>query len=94
MTAMLDHLELHRCRHGILGHYLKAIGLLRVLARCVDESPFKLTYQTEAGRSEYFAALADADRQNWQPLTPFGNSASAPKSRWPLPTIVPPYAQP
>lgn len=28
------HLELHGCRHDILGHYLKAIGLLRVLAKC------------------------------------------------------------
>ena len=25
------------CRHDILGHYLKAIGLLRVLARCADQ---------------------------------------------------------
>lgn len=31
---MPDHLELHGCRHDILGHYLKAIGLLRVLAKC------------------------------------------------------------
>ena len=28
---------LHGCRHDILGHYLKAIGLLRVLAKCADE---------------------------------------------------------
>lgn len=34
---MPDHLELHGCRHDILGHYLKAIGLLRVLAKCADE---------------------------------------------------------
>lgn len=25
------------CRHDILGHYLKAIGILRVLAKCADE---------------------------------------------------------
>ena len=25
------------CRHNILGHYLKAIGILRVLAKCADE---------------------------------------------------------
>jgi CRISPR-associated protein Csx17 len=25
------------CRHDILGHYLKAIGLLRVLAKCADD---------------------------------------------------------
>ena len=31
---MPDHLELYGCRHDILGHYLKAIGLLRVLAKC------------------------------------------------------------
>jgi CRISPR-associated protein Csx17 len=32
-------LELHLkgCRHDILGHYLKAIGLLRVLAKCTDQ---------------------------------------------------------
>jgi CRISPR-associated protein Csx17 len=29
-------LRLDGCRHDILGHYLKAIGLLRVLARCAD----------------------------------------------------------
>lgn len=29
MTAMPDHLELHGCRHDILGYDLKAIGLLR-----------------------------------------------------------------
>jgi CRISPR-associated protein Csx17 len=34
---MPDHLELHGCRHDILGHYLKAIGLLRVLAKCANE---------------------------------------------------------
>jgi CRISPR-associated protein Csx17 len=34
MTTMPDHLELYGCRHDILGHYLKAIGLLRVLAKC------------------------------------------------------------
>ena len=33
----MNHLELHGCRHDILGHYLKAIGLLRVLAKCADE---------------------------------------------------------
>lgn len=27
-------LDLHGCRHDILGHYLKAIGILRVLAKC------------------------------------------------------------
>lgn len=31
---MPHHLELPGCRHDILGHYLKAIGLLRVLAKC------------------------------------------------------------
>ena len=35
---MPDPLYLHGCRHDILGHYLKAIGLLRVLAKCADES--------------------------------------------------------
>ncbi len=30
-------LYLHGCRHDILGHYLKAIGLLRVLAKCAGE---------------------------------------------------------
>jgi CRISPR-associated protein Csx17 len=35
---MPDHLELHGCRHDILGHYLKAIGLLRVLAKCADDA--------------------------------------------------------
>jgi len=29
-------MSLHGCRHDILGHYLKAIGLLRVLAKCAD----------------------------------------------------------
>jgi CRISPR-associated protein Csx17 len=33
----MDPLYLHGCRHDILGHYLKAIGLLRVLAKCADE---------------------------------------------------------
>jgi CRISPR-associated protein Csx17 len=35
---MPDHLELYGCRHDILGHYLKAIGLLRVLGKCADEA--------------------------------------------------------
>ena len=30
------HLQLPGCRHDILGHYLKAIGVLRVLTRCAD----------------------------------------------------------
>ena len=30
-------LALPGCRHDILGHYLKAIGLLRVLAKCADQ---------------------------------------------------------
>jgi CRISPR-associated protein Csx17 len=30
----MEPLHLHGCRHDILGHYLKAIGLLRVLAKC------------------------------------------------------------
>ena len=33
----MEPLFLQGCRHDILGHYLKAIGLLRVLARCADE---------------------------------------------------------
>lgn len=33
----MEPIELKGCRHDILGHYLKAIGLLRVLARCADE---------------------------------------------------------
>ena len=33
---MTDHLELKGCRHDILGHYLKAIGLIRVLG-CVGK---------------------------------------------------------
>lgn len=33
----MDALYLKGCRHNILGHYLKAIGLLRVLARCADK---------------------------------------------------------
>lgn len=37
MTVM-ETLYLYGCRHDILGHYLKAIGLLRVLARCADEA--------------------------------------------------------
>ncbi len=32
----MEPIELQGCRHDILGHYLKAIGLLRVLARCAD----------------------------------------------------------
>jgi CRISPR-associated protein Csx17 len=32
----METLNLRGCRHDILGHYLKAIGLLRVLARCAD----------------------------------------------------------
>ena len=34
---MLSPLHLHGCRHDILGHYLKAIGLLRVLAKCAQK---------------------------------------------------------
>lgn len=34
---MPNTLKLSGCRHDILGHYLKAIGLLRVLAKCADE---------------------------------------------------------
>jgi CRISPR-associated protein Csx17 len=34
MSTTSQHLDLPGCRHDILGHYLKAIGLLRVLARC------------------------------------------------------------
>jgi CRISPR-associated protein Csx17 len=30
----MEPLYLHGCRHDVLGHYLKAIGLLRVLAKC------------------------------------------------------------
>lgn len=30
----MEQLQLRGCRHDILGHYLKAIGLLRVLAKC------------------------------------------------------------
>ncbi|MBZ5601827.1 MAG: type I-U CRISPR-associated protein Csx17 [Acidobacteriia bacterium] len=33
----MEPLYLQGCRHDILGHYLKAIGLLRVLARCPDQ---------------------------------------------------------
>jgi CRISPR-associated protein Csx17 len=33
----MEPLYLHGCRYDILGHYLKAIGLLRVLARCADQ---------------------------------------------------------
>jgi len=33
----MEPLYLHGCRHDILGHYLKAIGLLRVLAKCADK---------------------------------------------------------
>lgn len=32
-------LYLYGCRHDILGHYLKAIGLLRTLSQCADEKP-------------------------------------------------------
>jgi CRISPR-associated protein Csx17 len=34
---MTEPLPLRGCRHDILGHYLKAVGLLRVLARCADK---------------------------------------------------------
>lgn len=34
----MEPLYLYGCRHDILGHYLKAIGLLRVLALCADEA--------------------------------------------------------
>jgi CRISPR-associated protein Csx17 len=34
---MTQQLQLRGCRHDILGHYLKAVGLLRVLARCADK---------------------------------------------------------
>ena len=34
---MSDPIPLPGCRHDILGHYLKAIGILRVLAKCADE---------------------------------------------------------
>ena len=34
----MESLFLYGCRHDILGHYLKAIGLLRVLAKCADET--------------------------------------------------------
>jgi CRISPR-associated protein Csx17 len=33
----MEPLYLPGCRHDILGHYLKAIGLLRVIARCADQ---------------------------------------------------------
>jgi CRISPR-associated protein Csx17 len=33
----MEPLYLHGCRHDVLGHYLKAIGLLRVLAKCADK---------------------------------------------------------
>ena len=33
----MEPLKLYGCRHDILGHYLKAIGLLRVLDQCADE---------------------------------------------------------
>jgi CRISPR-associated protein Csx17 len=33
----MEPLYLKGCRHDILGHYLKAIGLLRVLAKCADQ---------------------------------------------------------
>jgi len=34
----MEPLYLYGCRHDILGHYLKAIGLLRVLSLCTDEA--------------------------------------------------------
>lgn len=34
----MEPLYLYGCRHDILGHYLKAIGLLRVLSLCADEA--------------------------------------------------------
>lgn len=34
---MTQPLQLRGCRHDILGHYLKAVGLLRVLAKCADK---------------------------------------------------------
>ena len=34
----MEPLYLYGCRHDILGHYLKAIGLLRTLSQCVDEN--------------------------------------------------------
>ncbi|MCX6848575.1 MAG: type I-U CRISPR-associated protein Csx17 [Verrucomicrobia bacterium] len=34
---MSDPIPLTGCHHDILGHYLKAIGILRVLARCADD---------------------------------------------------------
>jgi CRISPR-associated protein Csx17 len=34
---MTQPLQLRACRHDILGHYLKAVGLLRVLAKCADK---------------------------------------------------------
>lgn len=36
MITINDALALPGCKHDILGHYLKAIGLLRVLAKCAD----------------------------------------------------------
>ncbi len=33
----MEPLYLHGCRHDVLGHYLKAIGLLRLLAKCADK---------------------------------------------------------
>jgi CRISPR-associated protein Csx17 len=33
----MEPLYLHGCRHDVLGHYLKAIGLLRVLTKCADK---------------------------------------------------------
>lgn len=33
---MTQPIQFQGCRHDILGHYLKAIGLLRVLAKCAD----------------------------------------------------------
>jgi CRISPR-associated protein Csx17 len=34
----MEPVYLYGCRHDILGHYLKAIGLLRVLSVCADEA--------------------------------------------------------
>jgi CRISPR-associated protein Csx17 len=34
----MEPLYLYGCRHDILGHYLKAIGLLRVLSLCADKA--------------------------------------------------------
>lgn len=34
----MEPLHLYGCRHDILGHYLKGIGLLRTLSQCADEN--------------------------------------------------------